>query len=76
MLLVLFLILRENQDVIDKHKHKLVQTIHEDLIHEVYKVCWGVGQSKGHHYKLIQTITGDKSGLENIRCSNLQLMVT
>jgi hypothetical protein len=49
MLCVLFLSLGIDQDVINKHHHKLVEELHEHLVHEIHKIGWGIGQAKGHY---------------------------
>jgi hypothetical protein len=68
--------LRVNQNVVNEDNHKLVQIIHENLVHEIHKISRGVGQSKRHHGILIMTIPCPKSGLGNIRLSYFQLVVT
>jgi hypothetical protein len=35
-----------DQYVIDEHHDKLVQILHEDLVHHVHKVGWCISQSK------------------------------
>src|SRR3954463_10996776 len=72
---MLFLHLREDKNVINEDNDKLVQIFHEDLIHEIHEVSWGIGQSKGHDCALIQTISGYKCRLRNILGSDLQLVV-
>ena len=38
MLYMIYLILRVNQDIIDKHDHELVELGHEYRIHQVHEV--------------------------------------
>jgi hypothetical protein len=46
MPLMLFLALRENQDVINEGHDKHVQLRHEYGVHQVHELSWGVGQSE------------------------------
>jgi hypothetical protein len=46
MPLMLFLALRENQDVINEDHDKHVQLRHEYGVHQVHELSWGVGQSE------------------------------
>ena len=75
MLLVLFFRLREDKNVINEDNDKLVQIFHEDLIHEIHEVSWGIGQSKGHDRALIQAVSGYKCRLGNMLGSDFQLVV-
>jgi hypothetical protein len=43
---MLFLALREDQDVINENHDKLVQLCHEYRVHQVHEVSGGVGQPK------------------------------
>src|SRR3954462_12672170 len=70
---MLFLRLREDKNVINEDNNKLVQIFHEDLIHEIHEVSWGIGQSKGHDRALIQAISGYKCRLQNILGSDSAL---
>jgi hypothetical protein len=76
MLLMFLHTLGVNKYVVNENYDKLVQLFHEHLIHEVYKICWCVGESKGHHCELILPVTGDKGGLGDVALPNLELMVS
>jgi hypothetical protein len=76
MLSVIFLILRINQDVIYKYHHELVQFGHKHQIYQVYEVCGGVGQSKGHNKIFIETVSCRESSFWNIFKMNFNLMIT
>ena len=72
---VLFWCLGVYQNVINEYHNKLVQIFHEDLIHEIHEVSWGIGQPKGHDRAFIQAISGYKCRLWNILGSDFQLVV-
>jgi hypothetical protein len=61
MFFVFFFILRVDQYVIDEHHNKLVQILHNILVHEIYIVGQGFSQSKIHHYLLVRTIPQNES---------------
>jgi hypothetical protein len=75
MLLIFLHTLGVNKYVVNEDYDKLVQLFHEHLIHEVHKICWCVGESKGHHGELILPVTGDKGGLRDVTFPNLELVV-
>jgi hypothetical protein len=43
MLYVLFLGLRIDQDIVNEDHHKLVEKLHEHLIHEIHEIGKGIG---------------------------------
>jgi hypothetical protein len=63
MLLVLFLILRIYEDIIDEHHYKLIQIVHEHTIHQVHEESWRIHQTEGYKYILIKPILGDECRL-------------
>jgi hypothetical protein len=63
MLFMLFITLRKDQDVVNEDHDKLVQLFHENRVHQVHEVNGGIGQTKGHHKILIETISGGESHL-------------
>ena len=63
MLCMVCLILRINQDIIDKHNHKLIELRHEYQIHQVHEVGRSVRQSKRHDQILIQLYLVEKAVL-------------
>jgi hypothetical protein len=58
MLLMLFFILRVDQDVINEYHDKLVQLRHEYGVHQVHEMCMSIGESKRHNQILIQPVSG------------------
>ena len=73
---MLFFGLGINKDVIKENYHELVEVFHENLVHEVHEIGWGIGQTKGHHGVFKQTVTGGEGGLGNVCLSDHQLMVS
>ncbi len=73
---MLFFIIGIDENVIDEHDHKLVQKLHEHLIHEVHEIGGSIRQTERHHGVLIQSVTSGESGLRNIRLSNSKLVIT
>jgi hypothetical protein len=76
MLCVLFLGLGVDQDVIYEHHNKLVEELHEHLVHEIHEIGRGIGQAKGHHGVLKQTVLGGEGGLGYIGLADFQLMIS
>jgi hypothetical protein len=76
MLLMIFLILRVDQDVFNEDHDKLVQLRHEYGVHQVHKVCRSIGESKRHNQILIQFIPGGEGSLRDVFQMDLDLMVT
>src|ERR1041385_5780722 len=76
MLGMLFFRLGIYQDIMNEHHHKLVEVLHENLVHEVHEISRGIGKSEGHHSVLEQTILGREGGLGDVRLSDLQLMIS
>ena len=72
----LFFGLGVDKDIIDEDNHELVEVLHENLIHEIHEISWGIGQAKGHNGVFKQSVPGGEGGLGNVRLSNLQLVVT
>jgi hypothetical protein len=75
MLFMHILTLRKDQDVISEDYDKLVQLFHENQVHQVHEVSGGIGQTKGHHEILIETLLGGKSSLSDIFFTDLDLMI-
>jgi hypothetical protein len=46
MLIMLFLTLRKDQDVVNEDYDKLIQLFHKNRVHQVHEVSGGVGQTK------------------------------
>jgi hypothetical protein len=66
MLCMLFFGLGVYQDVIDEHHYKLVEDLHEYLIHEVHEIGRGIGQAEGHYGVLKQAVMSSEGDLGNI----------
>jgi hypothetical protein len=75
MLFMLFLTLRKDQDVINEYHDKLVQLFHENRVHQAHEVSRGIGQTKGHHQILIETVSGGERSLWDIFFMDLSLMI-
>ena len=73
---MLFFIFGVDKNVVDEHNNKLVQTLHEHLIHEIHEIGRSIRQTKTHHGVLVQSVTGGEGGLRNIRLSDTKLMIT
>jgi hypothetical protein len=76
MLLMLFFILRVDQDVINEYHDKLVQLRHEYGVHQVHEMCMSIGESKRHNQILIQPVSGRECSLRNVFLMDLDLMIT
>jgi hypothetical protein len=76
ILLMLFLILGVDQDVINEDHDKLVQLQHEYRVHQVHEMCRSIGESKRHNQILIQPTPSGESSLRDIFWTDLDLMVT
>jgi hypothetical protein len=76
MVLVLFLILRIYKDIIDKHHYKLVQIVHEHVVHLVHEESWSIHHSKGQNCVLIKPILDGKCRLWYVRRPDPELMIT
>ena len=60
MLLVLYRVTGENQDVIQVHEHKPVEHVPKDIINQSLENCRGICESEGHH----QIFEVSKGGVE------------
>ena len=65
-----------HQDIINKHNDTNVKQLMKYLVHQTHEGCRSIGQAKGHHHKLIMTISGPECCLGDILPSDPQLMVT
>jgi hypothetical protein len=75
MLFVIIFVLGIYEDIIDEHHNKLVQEVHEDLVHHAHEVGRSIGQPKRHDCKLIQTILRGEGCLGNIFLLDFQLVI-
>jgi hypothetical protein len=71
VLLMLFIILEVDQDVINKDHDKLVQLRHKYRVHQVQEMCRSIGVSKQHNQ-----IPSGESSLRDVFQTDLDLMVT
>jgi hypothetical protein len=46
MFRMIFQILGIDQNVIDEDYNEFVEFLHEDRVHEIHKICWGIGKTK------------------------------
>jgi hypothetical protein len=53
MFFMFFLTPREYQYVINEYHNKLIELLHEYLVHQMHEVCRCVGQTERHHCELI-----------------------
>jgi hypothetical protein len=71
VLLMLFIILEVDQDVINKDHDKLVQLRHKYRVHQVQEMCRSIGESKQHNQ-----IPSGESSLRDVFQTDHDLMVT
>jgi hypothetical protein len=71
VLLMLFIILEVDQDVVNKDHDKLVQLRHEYRVRQVQEMCRSIGESKQHNQ-----IPSGESSLRGVFQTDLDLMVT
>jgi hypothetical protein len=76
MFCVLFRGLGIDQDIVNEYQHKLVEELHEHLVHEIHEVGWGIGHAKGHNGVLKQTVSCDEGGLGNVGLTDFQLILS
>ena len=76
MFLMFVLAFGVNEDVINEHHHKLVQEIHKHLIHHMHEEGRGVGETKGHNYIFVKTVSSGERGLRNIFLLNLEFVIS
>jgi hypothetical protein len=46
MFRMIFQILGVDQNVINEDHNKFVKFSHEDRVHEIHKICWGISKTK------------------------------
>jgi hypothetical protein len=46
MFRMIFQIFRVDQNVINEDHYELVEFLHEERVHEIHEVCWGIGKTK------------------------------
>jgi hypothetical protein len=74
MLLMLRLISRVNEYVINEYHHELIQIRPEDTVHQVHESGRGVGQPKRHDQELVVAVPCAKGCLGDVGLPNPQLM--
>jgi hypothetical protein len=75
MLFMLFLTPRKDRDVVNEDNNKLVQLFHENKVHQVHKMSGGIGQTKGHHQILTETVSSGESNIWDIFFMDLNLRI-
>src|SRR6185312_14118071 len=75
MFSMIFFILGVDQNIVNENHDEFIQLRHEDRIHQVHKICWGVGKTKRHNQIFIESISGQESSLWNITRLDFYLMV-
>jgi hypothetical protein len=73
---VFFLALGIDENIIDKDHDEFIELRHEDGVHEVHEVGWGIRETKRHYQELVKTITSGESSFRNVKRSNFDLMIT
>jgi hypothetical protein len=76
MLLMFFLSLGVDQDVINEYHDELVLLWHEHRIHQVHEMCRSIGESKRHDQILIQPVPGGESNFRDVFQADHDLMIT
>ena len=67
--------LGENQNIIDVHKHKLMQHVPEDIVHKALEYCGGVGETKQHD-EVFEVAQGcSKSRLQLVSLNDAHQMI-
>jgi hypothetical protein len=46
MFRMIFRILGVDQNVINEDHNKFFKFLHEDRVHEIHEICWGIGKTK------------------------------
>ncbi|KAK4706538.1 hypothetical protein R3W88_033905 [Solanum pinnatisectum] len=75
MICMFFLILRVNEDIINKDNNEQVQILREHFVHQIHESCKSIGLSKRHNYKFIMTILGSEGYLWDVTISDSELMI-
>jgi hypothetical protein len=71
-----FLAFGIDENIIDIEHDEFIELRHENGVHEVHEVGWGICETKGHYQELVKTITSGESGFKNVTRSNLNLVIT
>jgi hypothetical protein len=75
VLLIFFLILGVDQDVINEYHNELVQLWHEHRIHQVHEMRRSIGESKRYDQIFIQPVSGGECCFRYVFWTDLDLMV-
>ena len=62
MFMVLFHVVRVDEDVIQVDEDTYIENVREDVIHEVLKSCWCISQTEGHNTPFKSAIVGVEGG--------------
>jgi hypothetical protein len=72
---MIFRILGIDQNVINEDYYEFVEFLHEDRVHEIHEVRWGIGKTKRHDQIFIESISGGKGYFWNVTQPDLDLMI-
>jgi hypothetical protein len=76
MVRMVFQIFGINQNVINEDHYEFVEFLHEDRVHEIHEVCWGIGKAKRHDQIFIESIFGGKCYFWNVTRPDFDLMIS
>jgi len=72
---MVFMGLREDQDVIKVDNNEVIKKVEKDGIHHSLEGAGGVGESEGHYVKLVRTVTTGEGGLVAVFGGDWKLVV-
>jgi hypothetical protein len=73
---MIFQIFRVDQNVINEDHYELVKLFHENRVHEIHEVCWGIGKTKRHDQIFVESISSRKGCFWNVTRPDLDLMIS
>ena len=76
MLLVFHIISAVDQDIINVDNNAYIEEGFQDVLDQSLECCWSVGESKGHDFVLIVTISSAESGFLNVILMDLDLVIS
>ncbi|KAJ0614141.1 hypothetical protein HanIR_Chr02g0059121 [Helianthus annuus] len=76
MILVIFLVMRIYEDIIDEEYNELILIWFTDLVHEIHEHYRYVRELERHPKELIMSISYSRGSLWNIFVLNSQLVTT
>ncbi len=75
MALLVYHVLRKNEDIIDVIDHKIIQILTKDIIHHMLKNTKCIGNAKSHHNIFKMVVMNSKHRLPFITFSNVHQVV-